>query len=155
MTARFGLDGRWPSFKTFLRLSLGRELRRGFRPFLSRFGEACFGLILDDDRRSARIVEELARHSLVGARTLLGALVLAAARTAPATMRNALFLVGLLMGAALFLEQRLSIGDGDLIVVRVNFGEGQKAVTVSAIVDEGGLKGRLNPRDLREINVAA
>jgi hypothetical protein len=37
----------------------------------------------------------------------------------------------------------------------VDFGEGQKAVTVSAIVDESGLKGRLNPRDLREINVAA
>ncbi len=48
MTPRFGPD-RWLSFKTFWRLSLERELRRGFGPFLSRFGEARFGLILNDD----------------------------------------------------------------------------------------------------------
>jgi hypothetical protein len=57
---------------------------------------------------------------------------------------------------ALFLgDQRLPVGDRDLIIVGMDFREGQEAVAVAAIVDEGGLERRLYPRDLGEIDIAA
>ena len=37
----------------------------------------------------------------------------------------------------------------------MDFGEGQKAVAIAAVIDEGGLQRRLDPRDLGEIDVAA
>ena len=51
----------------------------------------------------------------------------------------ALFL-GLAMGAFVGLDQRLAIGDRNLIIVRMDFAEGQKAVAVAAIFDEGRLQ---------------
>ena len=66
----------------------------------------------------------------------------------------ALFL-GLAMGAFVRLDQRLAIGDRNLIIVRMDFAEGEKAVTVAAIFDEGGLQRRLYARDLGEVDVAA
>jgi hypothetical protein len=65
------------------------------------------------------------------------------------------FFLGLAMGAFVRLDQRLAIGDRNLIIVRMDFAEGQKAVTVAAIFDEGGLQRRLDARDLGEIDVAA
>ena len=59
------------------------------------------------------------------------------------------------MGAFVGFDQRLTIGDRDLIIVGMDFAEGQKAVTVAAIFDEGGLQRRLYARDLGEIDVAA
>ena len=50
------------------------------------------------------------------------------------------FLLGLAMGAFVSLDQRLTIGDRNLIIIGVDFAEGQKAVTVAAIFDEGGLQ---------------
>ncbi len=64
-------------------------------------------------------------------------------------------LLGLAMGAFVRLDQGLAIGDRDLIVVRMNFAEGQKAVTVAAVLDEGRLQRRLYAGDLGEIDVAA
>jgi hypothetical protein len=46
------------------------------------------------------------------------------------------FLFGLAMGAFVRLDQRLAIGDRNLIIIRMDFAEGQKAVTVAAIFDE-------------------
>ena len=66
----------------------------------------------------------------------------------------ALFL-GLAMGAFVGFDQRLAIGDRDLIIVGMDFAEGQEAVTVAAIFDEGGLQRRLYARDLGEVDVAA
>ena len=67
--------------------------------------------------------------------------------------------VDLVLGVAvraLFLgDQRLPVGDRDLIVVGMDFAEGQEAVAVAAVVDEGGLQRRLYPRDLGEIDIAA
>ena len=48
----------------------------------------------------------------------------------------------------------LAVGDRDLVVVGVDFVEGQKTVAIAAIVDECRLQGRLYPDDLREIDVS-
>ena len=78
----------------------------------------------------------------------------AMARTAAAGAVLGFFL-RLAMGTLIGFDQRLTIGDGDLIVVGMNFAEGEKAVAVAAILDEGGLQRRFDPRDLRQINIAA
>src|SRR5260221_14279041 len=66
----------------------------------------------------------------------------------------ALFL-GLAMGALVGLDQGLTVGDRDLVIVGMDFAEGEEAVAVAAIFDEGGLKRRLYPRDLGEVDIAA
>ena len=52
-------------------------------------------------------------------------------------------------------QQGFAVGDGDLVVVRVDFVEGEEAVAVAAILDEGRLQRRLNARHLGEIDVSA
>ena len=66
----------------------------------------------------------------------------------------ALFL-GLAMGALVGLDQRLTVGDRDLVIVGMDFAEGQEAVAVAAIFDEGRLQRRLYARDLGEVDIAA
>ena len=53
------------------------------------------------------------------------------------------------------LEKRLSVSDRNLVVVRMNFGERQKAVAIAAIINEGCLERRLYPSDLGEIDIPA
>ncbi len=48
----------------------------------------------------------------------------------------------------LFAEQRFAIGLRDLVIVWVNFAEGQEPVAVSPIIDERRLKRRFDPSDL-------
>ena len=139
---------------------LGLHLDVGRRPGLRGFGGrrvlgrrkfAFHGGLeqrLDVDRRTCQ--------RLVAIGALLGALLLTATRAAAAAaMRTVLLLLMLAMGAALFFEQRLTVGDGDLVIIRMDFGEGEKAVAVAAVIDESRLKRRLHPRDLGEINIAA
>jgi hypothetical protein len=66
---------------------------------------------------------------------------IAVART-PAAVAGAVFgfFLGLAMGALVGLDQRLAIGDRNLIIVGVDFAEGQEAVTVAAILDKGRLQ---------------
>ena len=64
-------------------------------------------------------------------------------------------ILGVAMRALFLGDQRLPVGDRDLIIVGMDFRERQEAVAVAAIVDEGGLQRRLYPRDFREIDVAA
>ena len=45
-------------------------------------------------------------------------------------------------------DQRLPVGDRDLIIVGMDFGKRQEAVTVAAVLDERRLQRRLDPRDL-------
>src|SRR5690606_19454242 len=47
-----------------------------------------------------------------------------------------------------------AVGDRDLVIVRVDFVEGQEAVAVAAVFDEGGLQAGLYAGDLGEIDVA-
>ena len=63
--------------------------------------------------------------------------------------------IGGARGALLLGDQRLPVGNRDLVVVGMNFAEGQKPVTVSAVVDEGRLQRRLDARHLGQIDVAA
>ena len=78
---------------------------------------------------------------------------LAAARK-PFGMGVGLGLLGRFLGG-LLLDQRLTVGDRDLIVVGMDFVEGQEPVTVAAVVDKRRLQRRLDPRDLGQIDIAA
>ncbi len=64
---------------------------------------------------------------------------------------QALFLGGVL---GLFAEQRFAIFLRDLVIVGVDFAEGQEAVAIAAIIDERRLKRRFDPGDLGEIDIA-
>ena len=73
--------------------------------------------------------------------------------------RSLVVLGGLLRGGAallrrLLLEQGLTIGYRDLVVVGMNFSKGQEAVSVATVIHEGRLQRRLYARDLGEINIA-
>lgn len=65
------------------------------------------------------------------------------------------FFLGFAMCALVGLDQGLTIGNRDLIVIGMNFAEGQKAMAIAAVFDEGGLQRRLDARDFGEIDVAA
>jgi len=78
----------------------------------------------------------------------------AVARTAPAGTVFVLFL-GFAMGALVGLDQGLTIGDRDLVIVGMDFAEGEEAVAIAAIFDKGGLQGRLYPRNLGEVDITA
>ena len=64
------------------------------------------------------------------------------------------FFLGLAMGALIGFDQRLTVGDRDLVIVGMDFAEGQEAMAVAAIFDEGRLQRRLYARDLGEIDVS-
>ena len=66
----------------------------------------------------------------------------------------ALGVVVLLRLAGLGLDQALPVGHGDLVVVGVDLAEGEEAVAVAAVLDEGGLEARLHPHDAGEVDVA-
>jgi len=65
------------------------------------------------------------------------------------------FFLRLAMRALVGFDQRLTIGDRDLVIVGMDFAEGEKAVAIAAIFDESGLQRRFDAGDLRQINVAA
>ena len=56
-----------------------------------------------------------------------------------------LFLSGVF---GLLTQQGLAVSLGDLIIVGMDFAEGEKAVAVAAIIDEGRLERRFDPGDL-------
>ena len=71
----------------------------------------------------------------------------------PAAMPAVLFFF---LGAGkgtLFFQQRYAVGNRDLVVIRVDFRKGQKAMAVSAIIHEGRLQRRLDPRYLCEVDI--
>ena len=63
-----------------------------------------------------------------------------------------LLLAARLLG--LHVEQALPVGDGDLVVVGMDLAEGEEAVPVAAVFDEGGLQAGLYPDHLGEVDVA-
>ena len=56
-----------------------------------------------------------------------------------------LFLGGML---GLFAQQRVAVGLGDLVVIGVDFREGEEAVAIAAVIDERRLQRRFDPRNL-------
>jgi hypothetical protein len=63
--------------------------------------------------------------------------------------------VGGALRALLLGDQRLPVGDRDLILVGLDFAEGEEAVAIAAVVDESGLQRRLDARHLGQIDIAA
>jgi hypothetical protein len=102
-------------------------------------------------RRLARVFDDLALDALATA----AAARIAVARTAASAGAVLALFFGLAMGALVGLDQGLTIGDRNLIIVGVDFAEGEEAVAVAAIFDEGRLQRRLYARDLGEIDIAA
>ncbi|CUX22301.1 membrane hypothetical protein [Agrobacterium deltaense Zutra 3/1] len=52
-------------------------------------------------------------------------------------------------------QEGLTVGERNLIIVRMDFRKSEKAVAVSTVIHEGRLKGRLNAGDLGKIDIAA
>src|SRR3546814_20799759 len=50
-------------------------------------------------------------------------------------------------------QQRLAVGDGDAVVVGMDFAERQEAMAIAAVFDEGRLQRRFEPRYLGEVDV--
>ena len=100
----------------------------------------------------AGVLDDLALHPLATAAAALVAVARTAA-TAGGTILG--FFLGLAMGAFVGLDQRLTVGDRNLIIVGMDFAEGQEAMAIAAILDEGRLQRRLYARDLGEVDIAA
>src|SRR3569833_1457751 len=76
--------------------------------------------------------------------------------SATATTAALLVLVfGLALVARFLFEQGLPVGDRDLIIVGMDFREGEEAVAVAAVIDERRLERRFDARDLGEVDVTA
>ncbi|MHB0785029.1 hypothetical protein [Bradyrhizobium sp. 5.13L] len=95
--------------------------------------------------------DDVAAHALA----MTAAAGVAVAGTAAAVRAVLALFLGLAMGLFLGLDQRLPVGDRDLIIVGMDFAEGEEAVAVAAIFDEGGLERGFDPCDLGEVNVPA
>jgi hypothetical protein len=52
-------------------------------------------------------------------------------------------------------DQRLTVGDRNLIVIRMDLAERKESVPIPAVFDKRGLQRRLDPGDLGQIDVAA
>jgi len=113
------------------------------------------GLVLPIRLRSLRRIGAGALDDFAAdAVAMTAAAGVAMARTPSVGTVFALFL-GLAMGAFVGLDQRLTVGNRDLVVVGMDFAEGQETVAVAAILDERRLQRRFYARDLGEIDIAA
>ncbi len=80
------------------------------------------------------------------------------ARPRPAATRGFGFLIlfGLGLGiGAFFGQQGLAIRNRDLVIIRVDFGKGQEAMAISAIVHKCRLERRLYAGDFCQVNIAS
>lgn len=99
----------------------------------SAFGQ---GLALDRLGRGIGAFDDVAADAFA----MTTAARIAVARTAAAVGAVLALLLGLAMGLFLGLDQRLPIRDRNLVVIGMDFAEGEEAVAVAAIFDEGGLE---------------
>ena len=81
--------------------------------------------------------------------------IAAAPVAAAAAVGAGLFLFLFTVLAGFLFEERLPISDGDLIIIRMDFREGEESMAVAAIFDKGRLKGRFDPCHLGEIDIAS
>ena len=75
-------------------------------------------------------------------------------RTTTAIAALLLLLLFLALSFGVGFKQRLTVRNGDLVIIRVDFAEGQEAVAVAAIFHEGRLQRRLYAGYLCEIDIA-
>jgi len=80
---------------------------------------------------------------------------IAVARAAAALGAVLALFLGLAMGLLLGFDQCLPVGNRDLVVVGMDFAEGEEAVAVAAIFDESGLERGFDPCDLGEVDIPA
>jgi hypothetical protein len=97
------------------------------------------------------VLDDLAPDALA----TVAAARIAMARATAAMMTVLVLFLGLAMGALVGLDQRLTIGDRDLVIIGMDFAEGEEAVAIAAIFDKGRLQRRFDARDLGEIDIAA
>ena len=92
-----------------------------------------------------------------GLRYLIVVAVIPPIVVAPSPAFSARIGLGLCLGFGFgfFLKQRLPVGERDLIVVGMDFAEGQEPVAIAAVVHEGRLQRWLDPRDLGQVDIAA
>ncbi|WOH85071.1 hypothetical protein RX327_18955 [Bradyrhizobium sp. BEA-2-5] len=107
-----------------------------------------------DGGQRLRVVRAL-DHLALDALAMTAAAGVAVARTAAAVRAVLALFLGLAMGLFLGLDQRLPVGDRDLIIVGMDFAEGEEAVAIAAIFDEGGLERGFDPCDLGEVDIPA
>ena len=94
---------------------------------------------LGDLRRiNSGVLDDVALDPLALA-AAAGVAVARAAAVAVGGAVLALFL-GLAMGALVGLDQRLTVGDRDLVIIGMDFAEGEEAVAVAAIFDKRRLQ---------------
>ncbi|WP_375144034.1 hypothetical protein [Bradyrhizobium sp. Ash2021] len=108
--------------------------------------------------RDLRVIDGGVFHHLaLDAVAIAAAAGIAMARTAAMAVGGAVLalFLGLAMGALVGFDQRLTVGDRYLVIVGMDFAEGEEAVAVAAIFDEGCLQRWLYPRDLGEVDIAA
>ena len=89
-----------------------------------------------------------ARNGLVAAGMRTLAMAVAAAIAAVVAARLIVGFVVIARGARIGVDQRLPVGDGDLVIIRMDFGKRQEAVAVAAIFDERRLQRRFDARNL-------
>jgi len=136
--------------RIFMMLSVVRMRLAGIRAFvLMRLAFVGLGSLCEI---LAGILDNVALDTVAMAAPARIAVARAAAAVVGAVL--ALFL-GLAVRTLVGLDQRLTVGDRDLIVVGMDFAEGEEAVTVATIFNEGGLQRRLYARDLGEVDIAA
>jgi hypothetical protein len=141
------------AFRMFVRTFLGVFVRISFvRISFVRISLALIGL-----RGLRRIDGGILDDVALDAVAMTAAAGVAVARPAAAAVAGAILalFLGLAMGAFIGLDQRLTVGDRDLVVVGMDFAEGQKTVAVAAIFDESRLQRRLYARDFGEVDIPA
>ncbi|WP_354082710.1 hypothetical protein [Bradyrhizobium sp. S3.3.6] len=110
------------------------------------------GLALD--RLAGRIgetLDDLAADTFA----LTAAAGVAVARAAAAVGAVLALFLGFAMGLLFGLDQRLPVGDRNLVVVGMDFAEGEEAVAVATIFNESGLERGFDPCDLGEVDIPA
>jgi hypothetical protein len=108
-------------------------------------------LTLDRLCRGIGTLDVVAADAFALATTAGGAVARAAAAVGTVL---ALFL-GLAVGLLLGFDQRLPVGNRDLVVIGMDFAEGEEAVAVAAIFNESGLERGFDPCDLGEVDIPA
>jgi hypothetical protein len=111
------------------------------------------GLALD--RLAGLISAETLDDVAADAFALTAAAGIAVARAAAAVGAVLALFLGFAMGLFFGLDQRLPVGDRDLVVVGMDFAEGEEAVAVAAIFNESGLERGFDPCDLGEVDIPA
>jgi hypothetical protein len=140
------------AFRMFVRTFLGVRTFRGVFVRISLVRISLALIWLRGLRRiDGRVLDDVALDAVA----MTAAAGVAVARPAAAAVAGAILALFLAMGAFIGLDQRLTVGDRDLVIVGMDFAEGQKTVAVAAIFDESRLQRRLYARDFGEVDIPA